>query len=77
MIVSIAINRSLCMFVCLFGWWGVLVFPKSVKEKNTILAEELNSLHHSLNFIRLLRVVITPSVTSLLHERRKRLEAIE
>ena len=28
--------------------------------------------HHSLNFIRLLRVVITPSV-----ERRKRLEAIE
>ena len=76
MIVSIAINRSLCMFVCLFGWSGALVFPKSVKEKNTILAEELNSLHHSLNFIRLLRVVITPSVTSLLHERRKRLEAI-
>ena len=26
MIVSIAINRSWCMFVCLFGWWGVLVF---------------------------------------------------
>ena len=26
MIVPIAINRSLCMFVCLFGWWGVLVF---------------------------------------------------
>ena len=25
MIVSIAINRSWCMFVCLFGWWGVLV----------------------------------------------------
>ena len=30
MIVSIAINRSLCMFVCLFGWWGVLVIRREL-----------------------------------------------
>ena len=64
-----------CLFVCLAG--EVFLCSRNPwKKKNTILAEELNSLHHSLNFIRLLRIVITPSVTSLLHERRKRLEAI-
>ena len=53
-----------CLFVRLVGCSCV---PEIRERKRYNLAEELNSLHHSLNFIRLLRVVITPSVTSLLH----------
>ena len=55
--------------------------PPDPLEAPTLGAQVIHQLilrskevEHSLNFIRLLRVVITPSVTVV--ERRKRLEAI-
>ena len=62
--VCVYCDQLFFVYVCLLVW---LLFSKSVKEKNTILADEMNSLHHSLNFIRLLRVVITPSLPGVGH----------
>ena len=55
------------------GWYQHMLFcfiHSSVQFLKCLLWKD------SLNFIRLLRVVITPSVTSDVVERRKRLEAI-